>query len=411
MNQLAFPLLHRHNTPDGGGWRRYFFRGARFQPSRVPAAGLALMLLLAPSPVHGADVSLGRLRVDFSGQISRALMLADDGIDRRIAHVDNDGSSTRARAVPTLRVNGDVTLTGRVEYEFQENPSDGIVIDSASVNDPAVGNGRHNVIDTKFRDRHVEIAIDSKTWGRLTIGRGDTASDYATETDLSGLSVSGLQSRPNRMIGALRFRGRDGAGDVAYGRTIDNVDGLGRENRVRYDTPRFLGLQLSTSRDFNDRRDVALRWGGPVPGDIKMAAAFFASDNGGLGDAIKDQLGGSVSFLHRSGWSLTGAAARRVFEAEHRADALYGYAKLGYQVDLTALGRTYVGADAGRGEAFFGDRTSDFAGLGVVQALARHDLDLHAAWRRHWLDGDPGGGPGERFHAIDIVLVGARWRF
>ena len=73
--------------------------------------------LLTASPVTFADVTL-------KGQVNRAVMYADDGVDSDTFFVDNDNSSTRLIIDGKHKFNDDVTIGAQFEVEHQSNSSD-----------------------------------------------------------------------------------------------------------------------------------------------------------------------------------------------------------------------------------------------------------------------------------------------
>ena len=75
--------------------------------------------------------------------------------------------------------------------------------------------------------------------------------------------------------------------------------GLGRDDRMRYDSPQLFGFTLSGSVLSGDGGDVALRYAAQW-GDFKFAAAAAYADNGN-NNSWDDQFNGSASVLHSSG--------------------------------------------------------------------------------------------------------------
>ena len=147
------------------------------------------------------------------------------------------------------------------------------LISTASVNQ----NSKRNVGPNSFTERKLELYIDSPLIGRITVGQGSTASDSTSQVDLSGTSVIGFSNVAN-LAGGLLFRDSNGnllATDV--GDAFSNLDGLGRDDRIRYDTPSFAGVKFSTSLIADDRWDAAIRYGGDF-GPLKAAAAVAYSD-------------------------------------------------------------------------------------------------------------------------------------
>jgi hypothetical protein len=95
------------------------------------------------------------------------------------------------------------------------------------------------------RQRWAEISLDSKRFGKIALGKGDTASNNAAEVDLSRIDVV-QYSDIAYMAGGLQFRQTNGdtLTGVSVSDAFNNLDGLNRRSRLRYDTPTFSGFHL-----------------------------------------------------------------------------------------------------------------------------------------------------------------------
>lgn len=353
-----------------------------------------------PPPTASVDATALPFRLSISGQINRALLWSDDGQERNLFHVDNNASSSRLRfiAEPAQPSDG-LRIGAAFEFDFRINNSYTV----GQIDDRASQSG------TNFRDRRAEVWFEN-AFGRLWLGKGWTASEGSSERDLSGTGVAGY-SDPGVLGGGMRFR--DSAGIELNPRVsdvMDNMDGRGRDVRLRYDTPGYPGfpLQLRVSAIQGGTVDSALfydqRWSG-----IRLAAALaYAAIRPTTPGPHQQLASSSVSFLLDSGISLTGAAGQRrhLGEAGDR-DAAFAYLKLGYQHQWWTIGRTALSIDYQRTEDLMqtGDRASA-AGVQFVQQLARWNSDLYLNARTHQLQ-----RPGSTFDDIFMVMGGARIRF
>ena len=366
------------------------------------AVGLAAGALTgAVAPGMAAEVSSGNdaVSLTLSGQVNRGLLYADDGTNSNVAHVDNDNSSTRFRMIGKGTLNEDITVGTQIEVQMESNSTANINIDGSTTG----GND-----GLSFTERKLEAFIDSKRFGRLWIGQGDTASNGTSEVDLSGTSVVAYSGIAD-MAGGIDFGGFDfvaGAPLVAdsnIGTVFSNFDGLSRDDRIRYDTPNFGGFMLSASNSDRKKSDVALRFSGDIGGGLKLAAAAaYAID----GD-IDPQINGSASILHESGFNLTGAAGQRELDDPARLeDPFFWYAKIGYILKgdngSTAFAIDYTEADD---VEFDNDEFTSY-GVSVVHKFDKIGTDLYLAVRNHELD-----RPAANFDDILAVLGGARVKF
>ncbi len=328
-----------------------------------------------------------------SGQVNRAALLFEDGNKSHLTHVDNDNSSTRVRLVGEGRFSERFMLGAQVEVEFESNSS-------ASVNQFM----EHGVRPDNFTKRKLEVYLDSTRFGRLWLGQGDTASNITSEVDLSATRVI-TNSGVHDLAGGVIFRDAPGQPvptDVTVGGAFSNLDGLSRDDRVRYDTPTWKGFQLSTSHIAGGAWDVAGRFSGKLL-DSKLAAAIAYWSRPG-----SDGINGSVSALHASGLNLTLAAGSRDFGAAGRLSSTFWYIKGGYLAELFGgIGKTGFTIDyfAGEDQAANGDEGTSY-GASMVQKIDRISTELYVGGRVYELD-----RPGRSFDDIIAVQAGARIKF
>ncbi len=332
-----------------------------------------------------------KVQLTVSGQVNRALLFSDDGGRRDLFFVDNDNSSTRVRLVGRVRASEELTVGTLFEVEFQSNPSNLVNQD----NERGVGSG-------DFDERHLDLFVDHARYGRLSLGQGDTASNGASEVDLSGTSVVGYSSVGDMAGGILFVDDDTGRTAIRVGAAFSNLDGLSRDDRIRYDTPGFAGFTASASAIADERWDVALRYSREY-GDTKLAAAVAYSDAPGA----QERIDGSVSVLFGNGINLTAAAGRDDPDQAGRDDPTFLYAKIGYLMEMFEIGRTALAVDvySGRDIAADGDDSLSI-GAFAVQNLDAFATQLYLGYRYYELDRD-----GLDLDPINAVMTGARVKF
>ncbi len=136
-----------------------------------------------------------RIKLAISGQIDRAVNVVDDGAKTRAYFVDNDASNSRLRLIGTARATDDLTLGTRFEVAIAPN-------ESAQVSQTDQEPG------TYFDQRWVDLYLDSKRFGKLSLGKGDTASNNTAEVDLSKTDVVAYAS-VSAIVGGMLFRTKD----------------------------------------------------------------------------------------------------------------------------------------------------------------------------------------------------------
>lgn len=286
---------------------------------------VAGMLLLGLKPVQAVEVKL-------TGQINRAIMWADDGNDDDVFHVDNDNSSTRFRLTGSEQVSDFVKVGVVWESQFESNSSS-----SVQINQNSDGSAT-------FSERKLE-GYFIVPFGKISIGQGDGAANGSSEVDLSGTSVI-MYAGVNDTAGSLVFRDNNGNAiitgtqETEIGNTRSNFDGLSRNDRLRYDTPKFAGVILSGSATNGDAWELAVRYSGEFDGLGKISAAVGYVDTTDRGSTEFTQLGGSVSWLHGTGINLTVSYGMRDVDGAD-TDPVNYYGKVGYKFGVHAVAVEY----------------------------------------------------------------------
>lgn len=353
--------------------------------------------------IAAADVSVyktDKVTVDIYGQINRAMLYANDGDSEEFFSVDNDNSSTRIGTKIKAKANNNLTVGGNLEFEYQSNDSD------------LVSQKLSNTSDDKFRDRIIEAFVESPFLGRLTLGQGFTASDFSAEVDLSGTKVITYSSIQSFAGGMLFFDNHTNALSTAkVSDAFNNMDGLSRADRVRYDTPTFYGFQLSgsiVSENNDDAEDISLWYKGKFPGFKMEGAVSYV--NFTASDTKEDQVSGSISFLADFGLNLTLAAGNRGHVASSRSDATYYWGKLGYNAKLFPIGMTAFSVDYGEYDDIkINHDEATTIGVGVVQNLKDWNTEIYCGYRQYELDRTVVSAVD--YDKIDAAMAGVRIKF
>ena len=333
------------------------------------------------------------VKLTVSGQVNRGLLYVDNGDQDDIFHVDNDNSSTRVRFIGTGALTEDITVGSQIEVQFESNSTAAIRIDQ----DGAAG-------PNNFTERKLELYVDSKRFGRLWLGQGDTASNGTSEVDLSGTSVVAYSGTAD-MAGGIAFSDNNVLGP-RINQVFSNFDGLSRDDRIRYDTPSFSGFKGSVSALEGGAVDVGLRFSGEFSGTKLVAAAAWADASSKDSNNFK-QYNGSVSVMTPIGISVTGAVGTRELDDGTGDDPLFYYAKLGYTFDAVSFGSTSIAIDYQAVDDLNqdGDEGQTY-GVFAVQQYDKIGSEFYLGVRNHELERS-----GSSFDDVLAVLVGGRVRF
>jgi len=374
--------------------------------SRVLQGGCAAAVI-ALSPVASADVTL-------TGHVNRAIVHADDGVDTGTHFVDNDVSSTRFNIKGTHDLDENLTFGAQIETELRSNSSVTYTIDQTKPEKDFEG----------MRERKLEVFIKSKNAGTLWLGQGDMASNGSSEQDVSGATVVN-HAEFDKLGRALHFRSTDATHDqvAKVGDVFNDMDGMSRQDRVRYDTPSFGGFMLSASATEGDAWDLAATYKGEFGGSKVAAAIAYADGNDRF--SWDNQVSGSLSFMHSSGFSLTLAGGKQDSDDDENEglfdetgffgddDPTFYYAKLGYQMK-SSIGATTFTVDYGnvqdlvRDSVTGGTLNDEAEGYGIflIQKIKKVSTELYLGYRQFSLD-----RPGVDVEDIGIVVGGARVKF
>ena len=177
------------------------------------------------------------------GQVNRGILYSDDGDHSEFFNVDNDNSSTRMGFEGNASVTKELTLGSKIEVQFESNST-------ASVNQTS----NNGVGTNTFTNRKLEIYGAGEHFGKINIGQGSTASDGTAEVDFSETAIIAYSAIQDMAAGFLFRNSQTGSlTSITIGNTYSQLDGLGRNARIRYDTPVLLGgYSLSTSFGTND---------------------------------------------------------------------------------------------------------------------------------------------------------------
>jgi hypothetical protein len=367
--------------------------------SEVAAAQTRTAEKRGPEPPQGkAEAPLvtsghERVKLSVSGQINRAMNMVSDGKKTSTYFVDNDASNSRVRFVGTAKVTDDLTLGSRVEVAFAPDISTQVSQKNQSPGD-------------FVNERWVEVSLASETFGKISLGKGDTASNNTAEVDLSKTDVVQYSSIAD-IAGGMLFRESDGdqrLTNIKVSDAFQNRDGLTRQSRIRYDTPTFYGFSLAGSLVTNERADAALFWGGQTAQFKAAAAAAIAYPNL---DNTRCQADGSLSVLHQpTGLNLTLSGG--VLDRKDRDDPTNLWAKVGWITHIFDFGPTAFGLDYGRSLNLpTGSDEGYTVGAALVQSLDRFGTELFLQYRLYSLDRESGSS----VESLNVGTIGARTKF
>jgi len=388
-----------------------------------------------------------KVSLTISGQVNRALLIWDDGVDSDAYVVDNSNSSTRFRFTGSATMKPGWKTGFLVEIELR---------DAASSLVNQANDDIRTVDERNLRTRHANWYIESEQLGRVTVGQGSAATKDIVLINLGG-SLSDADLYYNN---SFRLRtpvvGGIGFSPLVWSDLAGAMDGQ-RIDGIRYDTPSIYGFILSAAWGENDYFDIALRFrkewnsfriaagiGYSWDGDLQT----FTLSNGapavgrirGSGDI--EEVKGSLSVMHvpTGLYASFAAGARDASDVTTTAgvvtrggyDADYWYLQLGITQKWLSYGPTTIYGEYGNYNDFavnldlvgpYGGAglitSSDVTrwGFGITQAFDSAALELYGQF--HYYEADVTTLTGQtdpRTQQLNLedwygVVMGARIRF
>lgn len=335
------------------------------------------------------------------GQVNKALLIWDDGVDSDAFVVDNTLASSRLGLRGEARLRLGLTTGYLIEFETNDARADSVhngyyrgmlqhgfpphVVSQKNGDDPE---GDESTLIL----RHNNWYIDSDRLGRITVGTGNTAFAGSTEVVLGssmrnadaniGASFN-IRSRDGKRYGFLNVPGDEWAWDFSGNTSRNQV--------IRYDTPSIYGFMLSASWGDNDYADVAVRFKQEF-GSVRIAGALSYQWDNQLGvdrfqqDHDFQTVGGSVSALHMpTGLYVAFAAGNRDYEDRGFEDESFWYLQGGIERQWLSYGSTTLYGEYGRYNGYhqleygvMNDSEATRLGLGLNQKIDMAGMDLYA---------------------------------
>jgi hypothetical protein len=387
---------------------------------KTSVAAAALMALAAPAM---ATIENGQAKVKLKvyGQVHKALLWGDDGNNDRTMVVDGQVSSTRLGFLADAPVNADFSFGANLEMEWRSNQGSAVAVNNGGTGGgTALDNGQGS---NNFTERKAEVTMTHKRFGKLSLGQGDEAAQDFSEYNLSGAALaSGVLSSTSYLTNtALYNKNTNAYVTTTLGAVFGNIDG-DRDDRIRYDTPTFMGFSLGASFTSGGGSAVGVKYDGKV-GQFKILGGVAYNSDSGISSTTEDEVLGSVSVLHDSGLNATFAYGVRNHKtpasvaANKPDDAEFIGGQVGYIAKIFGVGPTAFAADYYRTTNLNRANTSstttewevDTFGIGVQQDFSDIGASAFMTYRNYSIDTT--AALGLNIDDVNLVLAGVRVQF
>lgn len=371
-----------------------------------------------------------KVSVKLTGQVIRQMLFWDDGQEDDVYFTD--GGFTHSR----FSLEGTATISpGRKagfilqhDYIVSNDPSQ-VTNCTSAVGTQCMADANENSVNG---ERFADLWVSDDKLGKVSLGQGNMASNGTAEVDLSGTGFLG-GSDMEANVSNMKLRTTAAGYGRSLGTVINNLDGLSRKDRIRYDTPSLGGFILSTSVAADDQVDFAIRFAKEW-NSVRCAAAFGAAHdtaeknvvdaNGNRADNDLWIYSTSGSCLHtpsglnltvaygetdEGGFTKTSAGATLI----NPGDREYFYIKGGISRRWNSHGKTSISVAYGNYENMDNIRNTntsdeiDAIEVAIVQAIDSAAMELFAAYYNYDFDDNTA----TNYEEFDAVIAGARIKF
>lgn len=219
-----------------------------------------------------------KVKLEISGHVNETLLWWDDGTESNIGVYTNDNSRTRFRFKGEAKIDADWKAGYLIEIGVRAGNSKRFT----QTDDNGEGG-----LDL----RHNYWFLDSKKFGRVSVGLTGGASESVTEVNLAATkdvakfsdvedTGLGLNMLYNGVSSGTSWRRllRDGGDQPGEGR---------RYNLIKYDTPEIAGFTATANWGEDDTWEIGMRYKGEI-GDFKLAGAIAYGENNDTNGTITD---------------------------------------------------------------------------------------------------------------------------
>jgi hypothetical protein len=351
------------------------------------------------------------VELEMSGHADRMVRAADNngsgtnpaqGSD--IQHLDNGADQSRLRMLGSQEFNNGyagVDLEMRIGdtsecYDIKQKTATG-----GSGVGTSTGTACNSAVEWSRADAFYDAG-----WGRVSLGKGDSASRGSDRADLSGTDL--VMNYDNRRNSGLSFYPTGGGNGVlgTYGQAFMMYEGDRSQNRARYDSPVFAGVKLSISNANTDRYAIGGTWATEEDRDfqVRVAAGYTALDTTAANARFETLTSISASALLNFGLNFTVGYGTAEAIGAGLNDQSNWHAKVGYKWDQFAIAVRYMdGSDIGGSTA-----SADSIMVGF-EYEANDWLDVYAGLEQ--ASASPGNQVAGSIEDLGIATVGLRMSF
>jgi hypothetical protein len=379
---------------------------------KTSVAAAALFAMAAPIATPTADagnVTSGKKNsLSISGYVTKSIMYADDGNSEQLFILDGGTSESRIRWVAKGTLNENVTAGAMIELEIPlSNQQDLATLGST------VGGGSDAVGTVgAWGIRHQFVWVKHKKMGKLSLGQTNAANNGGAEASLSGTTSVDLSGGANFAEGIAFIEKSGGANALSssaftVGGVSNNFDATSRTDVIRYDLPKFGGLNLAVSLNGGGGTEIGAKFSQKFGGVKFLAKGGFSqiSQTSGTRESIWTA---SFAALHDSGLNASIAfSGANLKSGSGRKDPDNFYAAIGYQAKVLGVGKTNINIIYNNTEDLLATGDDyEAKGFTILQKLDPIGAYVAIAYRNYEFD-----QPGKSYDDIDAVFFTTLFNF
>lgn len=309
-------------------------------------ASLKIRLLAFTALAPFSIPTVNAVDIQLYGNVNKAFMGYDDGIDTEATVVDNNNQSTRVGVAGEQKLDNGLTASVLLEMEQRSNPSNEI-----SQNPTPGQSATPSNTTAGMEERMARVGLAGQ-YGALFLGKQDVASDDTFTHDLAAAG-SIVNANVASFGGGLVFRTGNG-GVVNVGGTdldlstmaLGNDGSLASANSLRFNSAAYNGFNGSLSVSQGGNVDGALRYAntfGDFDVDTALGQTFVNEEPTASADVPNATTFASASVQHKSGFggtfSYTTNGTKNLSPDAKEAEGYY--AKVGYAWDAYGVAAEY----------------------------------------------------------------------
>jgi hypothetical protein len=244
-----------------------------------------------------------RVSLTLSGHVNRSLMYWNDGFRDDVYSVDNAIANSRFRLTGSAKLGADVTVgfmfelstpLGARSHQVNQIDDDGFTGSGGILGGAVLGDGVGGAGDAVIAINQANWYVSSKHWGRVTVGRTNSATAGIGVIDLSNTGIV-ANSQPFLWGGGMLLRNGEGSlaaltwgqmcggpgsavtavffGNAGPYSTDCGIHALTRRDAIMYTSPTWHGFTFGAAFGEDDFWDVAGRYAGEWYG-FRVAAGI-----------------------------------------------------------------------------------------------------------------------------------------